>query len=160
MMKTIEPFNPQSEEVRQRVFHILEQAPVKNLTEKEVTETLHLMHLERQLTDENRTSRFAVTVYQDDQRLAGASTEDKFLALLLDADCRRTVLTSKRCRYCLGQSCYFWQKVARQCVLTITKSEMMEAEFGGFFLGRGWKLAPHIVTLRKWIVENEKEQNV
>lgn len=61
MMKTIEPFNPESEEVRQKVFHILEQAPVKNLTETEVTETLHLLHLERQLTDGNRTSRFAVT---------------------------------------------------------------------------------------------------
>ncbi len=159
-MKTIEPFNPQSEEVRQKVFHILEQAPVKNLTETEVTETLHLLHLERQLTDGSRTSRFAVTVYQDDQRLAGASTDDKFLALLLDADCRRTILTSKRCRYCFGQSTYFWQKVARQGVLTVTKSEMMEADFGGRFLGKGWVLAPHIVTLRKWIVEDEKEQNV
>lgn len=155
-MKTemIAPFNPQNAEVRANVQRIMEAAPVQNLTENEVLQTLRLVQLERVLRDDERISRFAVTVYQDDQRLMASTDEDKFLALLLDADCRKTLLMTKRCRYCFGQTTYHWRKVAGECSLVATSSNMVEAERGGRYYGRGWVLAPHIVTLRKWIEEN------
>lgn len=153
----IAPFNPQDAEVRANVQRIIDAAPVKNLTEDEVLQTLRLVQLERLLRDDKRTSRFAVTVYQDDQRLMACSDEDKFLALLLDADCRKTLLMSKRCRYCFGQTPYYWRKIASQCVLVAVSSNMVDADNGGRYYGRGWVLAPNIVTLRRWIEENMKE---
>ena len=158
MIKTmITPFNPHDAKVRENVKRIMEAAPVKNLTEDEVLQTLRLVQLERALRDNERFSRFAVTVYQNDQRLMACTDEDKFLALLLDADCRKTLLMTKRCRYCFGQTVYHWRKLASQCVLVATSSNMMECEYGGRYYGRGWVIAPNIVTLKKWITDNIDE---
>ena len=56
----IAPFNPQDAEVRANVQRIMDAAPVKNLTQDEVLQTLRLVQLERLLRDDKRTSRFAV----------------------------------------------------------------------------------------------------
>lgn len=156
MNKPITPFNANSKEVLEKVFDVLVLAPVKNLTEQEAIWTLRLIDMERQLTDEKRISRHAVTVWQDDSRLLEASADDKFLALLLDADCRQVLLNSKRCHYCFGHPQYYWLQVAKRCPIIVTKSATLEGEYGGRFLGRGWVIAPHIQTLRKWIINNIK----
>ena len=153
--KIIPPFDPQSEEVRANVARIMEAAPVQNLTEDEVLQTLRLLQLH-----EARTQHHSVTIYQDDVRLQTASADDRFLALLLDADVRGTILTSKRCRYCFGQTQYYWRKVAGRCVLITTASVMENAEYGGRYFGRGWKLAPNIITLRCWIVSNSQNPDI
>lgn len=158
--KIIPPFQPQSEEVRANVARIMEAAPVQNLTEDEVLQTLRLLQLHSLLLDEQRTRHHSVTIYQDDVRLQTASADDRFLALLLDADVRGTILTSKRCRYCFGQTQYYWRKVAGRCVITTTASIMENAEYGGRYFGRGWKLAPNIITLRRWIVSNSQNPDI
>ena len=167
--KIIPPFQPQSEEVRANVARIMEAAPVQNLTEDEVLQTLRLLQLHSLLLDEARTQHHSVTVYQDDVRLQTASADDRFLALLLDADVRGTILTSKRCRYCFGQTQYYWRKVAGRCVIITTASGMenavygglmKNADYGGRYFGRGWKLAPNIVTLRRWIVSNSQNPDI
>lgn len=158
--KIIPPFQPQSEEVRANVARIMEAAPVQHLTEDEVLQTLRLLQLHSLLLDEARTQHHSVTVYQDDVRLQTASADDRFLALLLDADVRGTILTSKRCRYCFGQTQYYWRKTAGRCVLITTASVMENADYGGRYFGRGWKLAPNIITLRRWIVSNSQNPDI
>lgn len=148
-MTKIPPFKPH----QPLIDMIMECKPVQNLTEEEVKETLRLEELYDLLKDDNRSEHFAVTVWQDDQRLEDCSDEDKFKAMLLDTDCRKTILTSKRCIYCFGGSTYRWRKIARNSVLTTTKSVTVEAEYGGRYLGTGWVIAPNIVTLRKFIKE-------
>ena len=134
---------------------VVDAKPVAHLEYDEIVQTIRLMQLEQALTDEERTSHFAVTVYQDDQRLEGLTDDDKFLALLLDADCRGTILTSKRCAYCFGGKAYYWRKVAGRCEIIDTKSATLEGEYGGRYLGRGWVIAPYIQRLRKWMKEND-----
>ena len=73
---------------------------------------------------------------------------------------RGTILTSKRCRYCFGQTQYYWRKVAGRCVIITTASVMENAEYGGRYFGRGWKLAPNIITLRRWIVSNSQNPDI
>lgn len=136
------------------VNKVVDAKPVAHLTNDEIVQTIRLIQLEQALTDEKRTSHFAVTVYQDDQRLEGLSDDDKFLALLLDADCRNTILTTKRCIYCFGGKDYHWRKVAGRCELIETKSATLEGNYGGRYFGRGWKLTPYIQRLRKWMKEN------
>ncbi len=160
MIKLIPPFDPSSEEIKSNVARIMEAAPVMNLTEDEVLQTLRLLQLHVLLLDEHRTTRFSVTVYQEDQRLINCDADDRFLALLLDADVRGLLLTSKRCRYSFGGTQYSWRKVASRCCIVTTASMTMEAEYGGKYLGRGWKLAPNIVTLRRWIVENSTNEDI
>ncbi len=150
----IPPFNPESEEIKANVARILAEAPLQHLTEEEVLQTLRLIQLHVLLLDEQRTSHFAVTVYQDDQRLMACGDDDKFMALLLDADVRQTVLTTKRCRYCFGQKQHYWYKIAHQSSLIETRSMMMPGSGGGQYLGKGWTIAPNIRTLRRWIVEH------
>lgn len=159
-MTAITPFNPNDENIKFSLRHILYNAPVKNLTEDEVMQTLRLLHLQSALHDDNPTSRFSVTVWKDDARLANCTDEDRFLALLLDADCRDTILSSKRCCYCFAHNTYYWRKVAGQCVLITTKSATVEGQYGGRFFGRGWVLAPNIKTLRKWIVSNSNNSEI
>ena len=154
MREKIQPFNESLPSVLYTGKYIMEHAPVKNLTEREVMQTMKLFYLERHLKDEKRTSHFSVTIYKEDERLADWSADDKFLALLLDADCRQQMLMSKRCRYCFGQTPYYWRKVAGRCVIITTKSQPMEGDYGGKYFGRGWIIAPHIQTLRRWIKEN------
>ena len=137
------------------VKNIINAKPVDHLNEDEVLQTLRLLQLEQALTDKKRTSHFAITVYQDDHRLEGLSDDDKFLALLLDADCRETILTTKRCIYCFGGKDYQWRKVAKRCELIETKSATMEGDYGGRYFGRGWVITPYIQRLRKWMKENK-----
>ncbi len=156
----IQPFDRESEATKAKVAQIMMQAPVKNLTEAEVLETLRLIDLHVQLRDKERTKRFSVTVWQDDERLQDCSDEDKFLALLLDADTRGVILTTKRCRYCFGGAQWHWMKIARACSLIYTKSIMVDNLGGGRYYGKGWVLAPNIVTLRRWIIENSASKEV
>lgn len=160
MNKMIPPFNPESEEIEADVARILAEAPVKNLTEQEVLQTLRLIQLQTLLTDKNRISRFSVTVYQDDQRLMTCSEDDRFMALLLDADVRQIVLTTRRCIYCFGHKPQYWYKIARRSSIVYTKSLMLEGTCGGRYFGKGWVIAPHILTLRRWIVENGTNQEL
>ncbi len=159
-MKTIPPFDPNSDETKANVARIMEEAPLQHLTEEEVLQTLRLLQLHVLLRDEQRTTHFSVTVYQDDQRLINSSPDDRFLALLLDADVRGILLTSKRCRYSFGGTQYSWRKVASRCCIITTASMTMYGDYGGKYLGRGWKLAPHIQTLRRWIIENSKNPDI
>jgi hypothetical protein len=154
-MKKIPEFDTESLDVKLLVTRIMMTPPVLHLTPEEVRQTLRLIQLEQALTDEKRTSHFAVTVYQEDKRLEGLSDDDKFLALLLDADCRHTILTTKRCVYCFGGKTYNWRKVMKRCELIETRSVTMEGQYGGHYLGRGWMLTPYIQRLRKWIKEND-----
>ena len=153
-MNKIPEFDPESGDVKLTVTMIMMRPPVAHLTYNEVLQTLRLVQLEQALTDEKRTSHFAVTVYQDDKRLEGLSDDDKFLALLLDADCRETILTTKRCIYCFGGKDYYWRKVAKRCELIETKSATLEGDYGGRYFGRGWALTQYIQRLRKWMKEN------
>ena len=159
-MTTIKPFNPDDKDIQFSLRHIMYNAPVKNLTEDEVLQTLRILQLHCALRDPNRTSRFSVTVWQDDNRLQDCTDDDRFLALLLDADCRDTILNSKRCIYCFGHNGYHWRKVAGRCVLITTRSATLEGQYGGRFLGRGWVLAPNIKTLRRWIVSNATNPDI
>lgn len=154
MKSKIPTFDHNSAEIELLAADIMNAAPVAHLKDEEVFQTIRLMQMEQALTDEQRTSHFAVTVYQDDKRLEALSDDDKFLALLLDADCRQTILTTKRCIYCFGGKDYKWRKVAKRCELIETKSATLEGDYGGRYLGRGWVIAPYIQRLRKWMKEN------
>ncbi len=154
MNNMIHPFNADSDDVRLVTSRILAEAPVKNLTEQEVLQTLRLIQLQNLMADPQRTSHFSVTVYQDDHRFTDLPPLDRFLALLLDAECRDLLLTSKRCRYTFGGSQYTWRKVASGCVIIESASMITYADYGGRYLGRGWRVAPNIRTLRKWIETN------
>lgn len=155
-MNKINTFNPFDKDVLQLVNSIILQHPVAHLRQEEVLQTLRLIQLEEALTDRQRTSHFAVTVYQDDKRLADLSDDDKFLALLLDAECRNVFLTSKRCRYCFGGTQYSWKKIAKRCELIEVKSATLEGEYGGRFLGCGWVITPYIQRLKKWMKDNKQ----
>ena len=160
MNKMIPPFNPQSKEVQDNVKRIMDAEPVKHMTEEEVLQTLRLLQLHVALLDENRTTHFSVSVYQEDNRLQSCSPEDKFMALLLDADVRGVILTTKRCRYCFGQTQYYWLKIAKKSSLITTSSVIAEGDYGGRFYGKGWVVAPNIKTLRRWIVENSDNEDI
>ena len=153
-MNVIPTFDPNSQEVMVMVNLIMEADPVAHLRYEEVAQTLRLIQLEQALKDEKRTSRFTVTVYQDDKRLEGLSDDDKFLALLLDADCLNTILMSKRCRYCFGGTIHTWRKAAGRCELIEARSATVAGDYGGQYLGRGWAITPYIKTLKNWIIEN------
>lgn len=160
MNKMIPPFNPQSKEVQDNVKRIMDAEPVMHLTEEEVLQTLRLLQLHVALFDENRATHFSVSVYQEDHRLQSCSPEDKFMALLLDADVRGVIFTTKRCRYCFGQTQYYWLKIARKSSLITTSSVMAEGDYGDRFYGKGWVVSPNIKTLRRWIVENSDNEDI
>lgn len=160
MNKIIPPFNPESEVIQRNLKYIMEEAPVMNLTEDEVLQTLRLLQLHVALLDEHRSTHFSVTVYQDDYRLQACSPEDKFMALLLDADVRGVILTTKRCRYSFGQTQYYWLKIAKKSSLITTSSVVAEGDYGGKYYGKGWVIAPNIKTLRRWIIENSDNEDI
>lgn len=137
-----------------------EHAPVKNLTDEEIRQTWRLLQLKAYLVDVNRPEHQSVSIWQNDKRLEGFSDDDRFLALLLDADVRNILLMSKRCCYCFGKSPYLWQKVARRCPLTTTKAGMMDGDHGGQYYGKGWVIAPHIKKLAKWMIENIEHETI
>lgn len=157
-MKRVRPFDPQSEEVRQMVSHVLGHAPVQHLTEEEVICTLRLLQLRDDLHDTER-SRYAVTLYRDDERLEGCTRDVMFLALLLDADSRDTLLMSKKCMYTFGLSIHRWRTAAKECPICTTASATVVGSQGGYYLGKGWKIAPHIKRLINWIDKQKQESH-
>lgn len=155
-MTQIQPFNPEDPEIQSNVAYIMMRAPVKNLTEAEVLTTLRLLQLHVMLKDGD--SRYSVCVHRNDRRLALCDDNDRFLAMLLDCDLRDVLLGTKRCRSCFGGTVYHWRRIARKCLITDTASAISECSTG--YYGRGWVIAPHIQTLRKWIIENSTHQKI
>lgn len=156
----IPPFNPDAPDVKSCVEHIMKCKPVQNLTEDEVLQTLRLLQLHTLLIDKQRTTHFSVTVYQDDHRLQSCTDEDKFMALLLDAEVRGLILMTKRLHYCFGGTHYKWRNVAKRLSIITTSSMTMNGDYGGKFFGRGWVIAPNIKTLRRWIVEHSTNPEI
>lgn len=155
-MTQIKPFNPEDPEIQSNVAYIMMRAPVKNLTEAEVLTTLRLLQLHVMLKDGD--SRYSVRVHRNDPRLALCDDNDRFLAMLLDCDLREVLLGTKRCRSCFGGTVYHWRRIARKCPITDTASALSECSTG--YYGRGWVIAPHICTLRRWIIENSTHQEI
>ena len=153
-MKEIPEFNPFDKEVVKIVAGLIECHPVAHLTQEEVTQTLRLIQLEQALTDDEHRCSFDVTVYRHDERLEDLSEDDKFLALLLDCDCRQIILATRQCIHCFGGTPHRWRKVAGRCVLIETKSTTFGGEYGGKYYGRGWAITPYIKRLKKYMEEN------
>lgn len=157
-MTQIPPFNPEDPEIQSNVAYILMTAPVKNLTEEEVKATIRLLQLQYYLRVPNRNGyvRDVVVVHRNDPRLELCDDNDRFLAMLIDCDLRDVLLGTKRCRSCFGGTVYHWRKIARKCPVTDTASALSECSSG--YYGRGWIIAPHICTLRKWIINNSNNE--
>ena len=155
-MTQIQPFNPEDPDVQANVARIMEQAPVRNLTEAEVLATLRLLQLHVLLKDGD--SPYSVCVHRNDRRLELCDDSDRFLALLIDCDVREVILGTKRCRSCFGGTVYHWRRIAHKCPVTDTASALSECSSG--YYGRGWIIAPHICTLRRWIIENSTHQEI
>lgn len=155
-MTQIQPFNPEDPDVQANVARIMEQAPVRNLTEAEVLATLRLLQLHVLLKDGD--SPYSVCVHRNDRRLELCDDSDRFLALLIDCDVREVILGTKRCRSCFGGTVYHWRRIAHKCPVTDTASALSECSSG--YYGRGWIIAPHIQTLRKWIIKNSTNMEI
>lgn len=151
-MTQIQPFNPTDPEILSMVEYIMEHKPVKNLNKDEVLTTLRLIEIQKALK-EGRYSQ--IVVHRNDKRLELLDDNDKFLAMLADCDKRDVLLFSGRCRSLFGGSVYHWRNIARKCPITAVASAVSEC--GSGYYGRGWEIAPHICTLRKWIIEHIEE---
>lgn len=136
------------EQFKSMVAAIIEQHPVKNLTEEEVQTTLRLFELQILLGDARYEQR-PVDIYKNDARLANVSDEDKFLAMLQEHDQQYILLCSGRCIYNFGGTKYHWRKIGRTCPITTTAAGINES-YGGYY-GKGWVIAPHIKTLMNWL---------
>lgn len=147
-------FDPDNEDMRRSIAHILEHAPVLNLTLREVISTLRLIRLHAFLADRQYGD---VYVYNNDVRLQRCDDTDKFLALLLECEQGDRLLGTKRCRLRFGGTPYHWRKIAHDCEIVTTESSV--SEDGGYY-GRGWVLAPNIATLRKWIVATTENPEI
>lgn len=145
----IPSFDRTSPEVMSNVDHILKAAPVKNLTREEVETTLRMLALHSMLSRQD--SRY-IDLVRHDHRLDNCTDEDKFLALLVVQDTYERILNSKLCVHYFGGTRYHWRKIGHDSPVTATVSAMSEEGMG--YYGRGWVIAPHIVTLRRWIVEH------
>ena len=144
-MTQLSRFDKTSESVKRSLSHILANAPVINLTEDEVISTLRLVRLHAFLADRQHQD---VYVHNQDERLQLCDDIDRFLALLLECEQRDQILGTKRCRLRFGGTAYHWRKIAGST--GIVKASSAVSVDGGYY-GRGWVLAPHIATLRKWI---------
>lgn len=145
----------EGDEFKAEVDRILEAKPVKNLTEDEVVTTLRLMELEAELS-EGRYNQ--IVIHRNDQRLDLCEDNDKFLALLADCDRRDVLLFTGRCRKIFGGTVYHWRNIAHKCPITSVASAISECGQG--YYGRGWEIAPHIQTLRKWIIQTSKYSRI
>lgn len=154
---TIKPFNPDDEAIKECVRYILYNAPVQNLTEKEVLTTLRFMQLEILLRDTDK-SKYSVTVYRDDERLRLLSDDERFLAVLVHAHYRDELLGYKHLQYYFGNTPYHWKKIVQQCPIIESASRTVPGQYGGRFYGKGWVLAKHIRTLRSWIISNTDDE--
>lgn len=155
-MTPLAKFDPDTEAMRRSIAHILEHAPVMNLTLREVISTLRLIRLQASLADRQYQD---IYVHNQDVRLQYCDDTDKFLALLLECDQRDHLLGTKRCRLRFGGSPYHWRKIAKECEIVTTASALSEYGDGGYY-GRGWTLAPNIVSLRKWIVATTQNPEI
>ena len=158
MIQKILPFNKEvwlaDKAFKAKVDRILEAKPVKNLTEDEVITTLRLMELQKALS-EGRYNQ--IVIHRNDARLGRCDDNDRFLAMLADADARDVLLFSGRCRSLFGGSIYRWRNIGRKCPITAVASAISEC--GSGYYGRGWEIAPHIIRLIKWININLKVNN-
>lgn len=148
------PFDRTSEPVKRSLAHILANAPGSNLTPEEVLSVLRLVRLHAFLADRQYQD---VCVHTGDSRLRLCDDTDRFLALLLECDQRGQLLGTRRCRLRFGGTAYHWRKIARDCQIVTTESSV--SEDGGYY-GRGWALAPNIVTLRRWIVASTSNPDI
>lgn len=151
-MTQIQPFNPADPYIQRISDRILEAAPVKNLTPNEVLTTLRLLELQQFLAQGRYNE---IVIHRNDKRLELLDDKDRFLAMLADCDKRDVLLFSGRCRSLFGGSVYHWRNIARKCPITAVASAISEC--GSGYYGRGWEIAPHICTLRKWIIEHIEE---
>lgn len=151
---TIPPFDRTDEGIKRSLAYIMEHAPVANLTPEEVLSTIRLIRLHTYLADSQYQD---VYVHNNDVRLQLCDDTDRFMALLLECEQRDQLLGTKRCRLRFGGSAYHWRKIARDSCIVTTESSV--SEDGGYY-GRGWVLAPHIVTLRKWIHQTSQNPDI
>lgn len=154
-MTPLSKFDPDSEGIRRSIRHILDNAPVLNLTLREVISTLRLVRLQAYLADRQYQD---IYVHNNDVRLQDCDDTDRFLALLLECGQREQLLGTKRCRLRFGGSPYHWRKIARDCEIVTVASAVSDS--GSGYYGRGWILAPNIVTLRKWIVTTTENPDI
>lgn len=154
-MTPLSKFDPDSEGIRRSIRHILDNAPVLNLTLREVISTLRLVRLQAYLADRQYQD---IYVHNNDVRLQDCDDTDRFLALLLECGQREHLLGTKRCRLRFGGSPYHWRKIARDCEIVTVASAVSDS--GSGYYGRGWILAPNIVTLRKWIVTTTENPDI
>lgn len=139
------PFDRTSDGCKRSIAYILENAPILHLTAEEVVSTLRLIRVHAYLADKQYND---VYVHNNDRRLQQCDDVDRFLALILECEQRDQLLGTKRCRLRFGGTPYHWRKVAKDTHIVVASSAV--SEDGGYY-GRGWELAPHIVSLRKWI---------
>lgn len=140
--------------IREKIDRIMAAAPVKNLTEDEVLTTLRLIEITEALY-EGRYNQ--IVVHRHDKRLELCDDNDRFLAMLADCDAREVLLFTGRCRSLFGGTVYHWRRIAHKCPITSVASAV--SEFGSGYYGRGWEIAPHIVRLRRWIIEEYNQSN-
>lgn len=131
--------------------------PIKNLNRGEALNTIRMFEISLKLGD-TKHDGFPIDVYKNDKRMVGWSDNDKFLALLVEADQQDLLLRSKRCMYCFGGSLYHWRKIGRTSPVTTVASAI--GEYSGGYYGRGWVIAPHIKTLIKWMKDNNEVMEV
>lgn len=152
------PFNPEAEDIKRSVKHIMEHAPIQHLTEEEVLTTIRLLQLEVWLQS-SKLSRYSVTIYQDDERLQSLTDDDRLLAMLLHCRCRSNLLLQyKLLRWAFGQTDYYWRKVIKRCPIIDTVSQTVAGQYGGRYLGKGWVIAKHIQSLRIWIIQHSNKE--
>lgn len=149
------PFNPADPELQKECDRILNAAPVKNLTPDEVLTTLRLLELEAELS-EGRYHQ--LVVHRKDSRLELCDDNDKYLAMLADCDKRDVLLFTGRCRTLFGGTVYHWRNIARKCPITAVASAISEC--GSGYYGRGWEIAPNILTLRAWIINTTEYSRI
>ena len=151
----IPSFDRTSPEVMSNVDHILKAAPVKNLTREEVETTLRMLALHSMLS---RQDSRCIDMRRHDHRLDNCTDEDKFLALLVVQNSYDFILNSRICVHYFGGTRYHWRKIGHDSPVTAVASAMSEEGMG--YYGRGWIIAPHIVTLRRWIVEHSTNEDI
>lgn len=157
-MTTIPPFNPEAEDIKRSVRYILDNAPIKHLTEEEVLTTIRLLQLEVWLQS-SKLSRYSVTIYQDDERLQNLTDDDRLLAMLLHCRCRNNLLLQyKLLLWAFGHTEYHWKKVVKRCPIIEIVSQTVAGQYGGRYLGRGYVIAKHIQSLRIWIIQHSNKE--
>lgn len=157
-MTTIPPFNPEAEDIKCSVKHIMEHATIQHLTEEEVLTTIRLLQLEVWLQS-SKLSRYYVTIYQDDERLQSLTDDDRLLAMLLHCRCRSNLLLQyKLLLWAFGHTEYHWKKVVKRCPIIEIVSQTVAGQYGGRYLGKGYVIAKHIQSLRIWIIQHSNKE--